>query len=199
MAASATFEEAAAATANNFKNKFSEIIQEGPYSCHQVFNADETTLFWKTMPMQDRLSLLFCANTSGDLKVKPMLVYKHENPRSFRENHVIKSELPVMWKSNTRAWVTRPLFMDWMHNVFAPTVRNYLEEKGLPIKCLLILDNGPAHPPSLLVEELQGDLEFIKVKFLPPNTSPLLQPMDQQVIASFKKLYTLLYLLGVLM
>ena len=81
--------------------------------------------------------------------------------------------------------------MDWMHDVFAPTVRNYLEEKGLPVKCLLILDNGPAHPPSLLMDELQGDLEFIKVKFLPPNTSPLLQPMDQQVIASFKKHYVL--------
>ena len=120
-----------------------------------------------------------------------MVVYKHENPRCFRENHVIKSELPVLWKSNTRAWVTRSLFMDWLHNVFAPTVRNYLQEKGLPIKCLLILDNGPAHPTSLLLEGLQGDLDFIKVIFLPPNTSQLLQPMDQQLIASFKKNYVM--------
>ncbi|XP_069956616.1 tigger transposable element-derived protein 1-like [Cherax quadricarinatus] len=33
-------------------------------------------------------------------------------------------------------------------------------------------------------------MSFIKVKFLPPNTTPLLQPMDQQVISNFKKLYT---------
>ena len=124
MAESASFEEGATAAAENFKSTLTDILQEGQYTCHQVFNADETTLFWKTMPMRDRISLLFCANTCGDLKVKPMVVYKHENPRCFRENHVIKSELPVMWKSNTRAWITRSLFMDWLQNVFAPTVRN---------------------------------------------------------------------------
>lgn len=192
--------------AEAYKESFLKMVEEEGYVPHQVFNADETGLFWKKMPnrtfitqeeksvpghkpMKDRLTLLMCANASGDCKIKPMLVYHSENPRAFKKNQVVKSKLPVMWKSNTKAWVTRLLFMDWMHDVFAPSVRKYLEEKGLPVKCLLLLDNAPAHPPSL-EEELQGDLEFIKVKFLPPNTTPLLQPMDQQVIASFKKLYT---------
>lgn len=192
--------------AEAYKESFLKMVEEEGYVSHQVFNADETGLFWKKMPnrtfitqeeksipghkpMKDRLTLLLCANASGDCKLKPMLVYHSENPRAFKKNQVVKSKLPVMWKSNTKAWVTRLLFMDWMHDVFAPSVRKYLEERGLPVKCLLLLDNAPAHPPSL-EEELQGDLEFIKVKFLPPNTTPLLQPMDQQVIASFKKLYT---------
>ncbi|XP_069936056.1 tigger transposable element-derived protein 1-like [Cherax quadricarinatus] len=51
------------------------------------------------------------------------------------------------------------------------------------------MDNAPAHPPNLL-DLLSRDFSFIKVKFLPPNTTPLLQPMDQQVISNFKKLYT---------
>uniref|UniRef100_T1HWD4 DDE-1 domain-containing protein n=1 Tax=Rhodnius prolixus TaxID=13249 RepID=T1HWD4_RHOPR len=45
---------------------------------------------------------------------------------------------------------------------------------------LLVLDNAPAHPPRL-----QNDLDefqFIKIQYLPPNTTPLLQPMDQQLI-----------------
>jgi hypothetical protein len=29
-------------------------------------------------PMKDRLTLLFCANASGDLKIKPLLVYHSE-------------------------------------------------------------------------------------------------------------------------
>ena len=50
------------------------------------------------------------------------------------------------------------------------------------------MDNAPAHTPSL-VEEIDED--FIRLKFLPPpHTTPLLQPMDQQVISNFKKLYT---------
>nr|XP_053650862.1 tigger transposable element-derived protein 1-like [Cherax quadricarinatus] len=42
----------------------------------------------------------------------------------------------------------------------------------------------------LVILQTCGDMSFIKVKFLPPNTTPLLQPMDQQVISNFKKLYT---------
>ncbi|GCC25082.1 hypothetical protein chiPu_0003487 [Chiloscyllium punctatum] len=51
------------------------------------------------------------------------------------------------------------------------------------------MDNAPAHPPNLK-EDLDIEYNFIKVKFLPLNTTPLIQPTDQQVIASSKKLYT---------
>ncbi|XP_064089091.1 tigger transposable element-derived protein 1-like [Macrobrachium nipponense] len=116
-------------------------------------------------PMKDRLTLLFCANASGDYKVKPLLVYHSENPRAFKKNNVQKKLLHVMWRSNTKAWVTRILFVEWMNEVFGP------------------------HPPSV-EEDLLDKFKFIKVKFLPANTTPILQPMDQQVIANFKKLYT---------
>ena len=51
------------------------------------------------------------------------------------------------------------------------------------------MDIAPAHPPGL-EDDLMKEFDFIKIKFLPPNTTLLLQPMDQQVIANFKKLYT---------
>jgi len=51
------------------------------------------------------------------------------------------------------------------------------------------MDNASAHPPGL-ADELMEELDFITVKFLPPNTTPLTQPIDQQVISNFKKLYT---------
>ncbi|UYV66437.1 hypothetical protein LAZ67_4001663 [Cordylochernes scorpioides] len=50
------------------------------------------------------------------------------------------------------------------------------------------MDNAPAHPPSLK-DQLLDEFKFIEVRFLPPNTTPLLQPMDQQVISNFKKIY----------
>jgi hypothetical protein len=58
-------------------------------------------------------------------------------------------------------------------------------ESNLSFKCLLLLDNAPGHPQSV------GD-QFPEVKevFLPPNTTSLLQPMDQRVIATFKHYYT---------
>ena len=53
--------------------------------------------------MKDRLTLLMCGNASGDLKVKPLLVYHSDNPRVFKRNNVMKCELPVMWMANTKA------------------------------------------------------------------------------------------------
>ncbi|UYV66257.1 PARVA [Cordylochernes scorpioides] len=50
------------------------------------------------------------------------------------------------------------------------------------------MDNAPAHPQSLK-DHLLDEFKFIEVRFLPPNTTPLLQPMDQQVISNFKKIY----------
>ena len=186
--------------------EFAAYVDSEGFIPQQIFNCDETGLFWKKMPrrtyitqeekglpghkpMKDRFTLLLCANASGDCKIKPLLVYHSENPRVFKRNNVHKAKLPVMWRSNTKAWVTRILFVEWLTEVFAPAVKRYLEENNLPLKCLLVMDNAPAHPPGL-EDDLDITYDFINVKFLPPNTTPLLQPMDQQVISNFKKLYT---------
>lgn len=51
----------------------------------------------------------------------------------------------------------------------------------MSLKILLILSNTPSHP--LTAAELSSN---IKGLFLPPNTTSLLQPLDQGVIAAFK-------------
>ncbi|XP_069188784.1 tigger transposable element-derived protein 1-like [Procambarus clarkii] len=193
------------AAAEKFVPEFQEFVAEKEFLPQQVFNCDETGLFWKKMtkrtyitqeeqslpghkPMKDRLTLILCANASGDCKVKPLLVYHSENPRVFKACKVYKARLNVMWRSNKKSWVTRIFFTEWINDVFGPSVRKYLEEKQLPLKALLVLDNAPAHPPQMR-DELYPENQFITIKFLPPNTTPLLQPMDQKVIANFKKLY----------
>ncbi|CAF2145209.1 unnamed protein product [Rotaria magnacalcarata] len=47
---------------------------------------------------------------------------------------------------------------------------------------LLFLDNAPVHPPDVQIEN-------IKLKFFPPNTTAKIQPMDQGVIRAFKVNY----------
>ncbi|PNF21961.1 hypothetical protein B7P43_G01794 [Cryptotermes secundus] len=102
---------------------------------------------------------------------------------------VLKSRLNVMWRSNNKPWVTRDLFTDWINEVFGPSVKKYLLEMNLPLHVLLLMDNALAHPPDLQ-DDLLEEFKFIKIQFLPPNTTPFLQPMDHQVISNFKKLYT---------
>ncbi|XP_070592841.1 tigger transposable element-derived protein 1-like [Erythrolamprus reginae] len=189
-----------------FDLKSNEPSSSGDPDEFKIFNCDETGLFWKKMPrrtfitaeekslpghkpMKDRLTLALCANASGDCKVKPLLVYHSENPRAFKTHKILKERLHVLWRSNARAWVTRQFFVDWVNLAFGPTVKEYLLANELPLQALLLLDNAPGHPPALQ-DDILEEFQFVKVVFLPPNTTSILQPMDQQVIANFKKLYT---------
>ncbi|CAH2249689.1 tigger transposable element-derived 1-like [Pelobates cultripes] len=47
--------------------------------------------------MKDRLTLLFCANANGDLKIKPLLVYRSENAQAFKKHkkYLVDNNLPL--------------------------------------------------------------------------------------------------------
>ena len=71
------------------------------------------------------------------------------------------------------------IFIDWYDNTFIPEVKRRQNEIGKQGNVLLLLDNAPTHPSAELLERENGKF---KVKFLPPNVTSLLQPMDQSVI-----------------
>ena len=70
----------------------------------------------------------------------------------------------------------------WFHLYFVPKVRKYLDSKGLPSKVLFILDNALIH-----TEPCEFNTE---VFYLPPNTTSLIQLLDQGVMRTFKAHYT---------
>ncbi|XP_019488882.1 PREDICTED: tigger transposable element-derived protein 1-like isoform X2 [Hipposideros armiger] len=175
------------------------ILEEGRYSPHQVFNVDETGLFWKRVPERmllalegvaspgpkapkDHLTLLLGGNAAGDFKLKPLLVYPSENPRALKG--CSKASLPVIWRSNRNDWLTPSIFQEWFTGCFCPAVESYCTSHGLPHRVLLLLDSAPCHPAHL------GSFStHVHVEFLPKNTSALIQPMNQGVIAAFKACY----------
>lgn len=121
--------------------------------------------------MKDRLTLVFAANASGDLKIKPLLAYNSETPRAFKNHNVFKSRLSVMWRSNRKAWVTQPIFKEWILETFAPQVKKYLDDNGLPL--MLMLGNATGQPKDL-DEILEEEFDFIKIQYPPPNTTFIL-------------------------
>ncbi|CAM4670142.1 unnamed protein product [Caretta caretta] len=103
-------------------------------------------------------------------------------PQGFQE--IFQGISPSDMESSPKARVIRNIFEDWFNHYFVPSVRDYCSKNSLAFKALLILDNAPGHPTIL--DDMCPD---VKVVFLPPNTTSLLQPMDQGIFASFKAYY----------
>ncbi|GBM86661.1 Jerky -like [Araneus ventricosus] len=75
------------------------------------------------------------------------------------------------------------LFSEWFHDCLVIELKKNLKILKLK-KAILLTDNALAHPD---VETLKA--ENITCIFLPPNTTAILQPMDQGVIESMKRRY----------
>ncbi|XP_005608612.2 tigger transposable element-derived protein 1 [Equus przewalskii] len=183
--------------AQEFKKHLLSVIEEKGYVEEQVFTADETGLFYKDVgkrtyitqmasqapgfkSFQDYATLLLCANAKGDFKCKPLMVYRAQNPQAVTGKSV--NHMPVHWRWNKKAWMTS----DWFHNCFIPEVECYLQGRNLAFKVLLILDDAPVH----CCEELRNAHPNVEVLFMPPNTTSLIQPLDQGIIKAFKAHYT---------
>lgn len=149
-----------------------------------IFNGDETGLFFKMAPQntlkfkhekcvggkmsKDRVTVFVCANMSGTEKRELLVVGKSRNPRCFKN----LKKLPVKYRASKRAWMTADLFEAEICNWDTE-----LAKKGRRIA--LLLDNCTAHPQLAALTNIQ-------LTFLPPNTTSVLQPMDQGVIRSLK-------------
>ncbi|XP_045106683.1 tigger transposable element-derived protein 1-like [Portunus trituberculatus] len=182
--------------AQKFKPELAKLIAEKGYSAKQVINYDETGLFWKKMSSKtyiskeekhakgfkaakDRVTLLLEGNAEGDLNLKPKLIYHSENPRALKG--LIKDYLPVVWRSNKKAWLTTTIHQDYFSSYLAPKLTEYASANNIANRFLLILDNALSHPKCM-----EDWAENIQVVFLPPNTTSLIQPMDQTIIKTFK-------------
>lgn len=187
--------------AENFCKEFNEFVSRENLLPEQIYNADETGLFWKCLPSKtlaaenersapghkvskERLTLMCCSNATGTHKVKLFVVGKSKKPRSFKGTRAVN--MPVDYSNQKKGWMNKEICHDWFHNKFCPSVRQFLKSKGLPEKAVLLLDNAPSHPDELLLKSENGN---IFVKYLPPNVTALIQPMDQGVIASLKRNY----------
>lgn len=88
--------------------------------CFRTFLFQEEKVAPGFKAAKDRLTLALGCNASGDVKLKPLLVYRSENPRALKG--VLKSSLPVVWRSNRKAWVTGNLFHDYVTSYLSPFI-----------------------------------------------------------------------------
>lgn len=190
-------------SAKSYPMELHKFIEEEGLSEAQIYNADETGLYFRALPTstlatkqdpkrnagfkeeKQRLTALLCSNWSGEHKLKPLVIGKFRSPRCL--HHINKDLLLCLYRHSKNAWMTAEIFSEWFHKTFVTAVRQHLRSQKLEEKAVLLLDNCPAHPPAASLRSKDGK---IFVKYLPPNTTSLIQPMDQGIIRAVKIHYS---------
>ena len=122
------------------------------YELKNVFNADETGLFYKLLPNEtlcfknepchggkhnkDRVTVLVGANADGSVK---LVIGKSKRPRCFKNVNL----LPVVYDASKKAWMNSTIFTLWLCQLDSRFAR---QQRSV----LLLIDNCPAHPDDCL-------------------------------------------------
>ena len=129
------------------------------YRPNEVYNADETVLYYRATPDG---SLCYC----------------HEKLSGFKKAMERITVLCCLnltgYRANKKAWMTSQIFTEW----FAAWDSYFTKIRYDPF----LVDNCTAYPHV-------STLKNIQLEFLPPNTTSLIQPMDQGIIKNLKTLY----------
>ena len=119
-----------------FKDRLSKIMEEKFLTLNQVFNCDETGLYWKLMPdktlvlsrekeakgfikPKDRVTLMACANANGSIKLPLVFIHKSARPRFFKQ--IDMRDLPVHYSAQKSSWMGSTIFTKWFHQQFVRT------------------------------------------------------------------------------
>lgn len=81
--------------------------------------------------------------------------------------------------------MTTTIMTDWLQKHCILDAQWKCKQLGLPFKMLLIMDNAPSHP-HYMQDVIRKNCNIV---FLPPRTTSLVQPLDQELIATVTQIY----------
>jgi len=161
----------------------------GHYNEDDIYNVDETGLFWRMPPSQSlssgnrpgikrdktRISIVCCVNASGTDRLPIWVIGKARTPRALRNINI--PAIGAEWRWNQKAWMSQIIMREWL-------LAFYRHIGQRPV--LLTMDNFAAHLAGL---ELAPPPPNIRICWLPKNSTSQYQPLDQGIIQNLKTYY----------
>ncbi|KAK2579997.1 hypothetical protein KPH14_010762 [Odynerus spinipes] len=139
--------------AERYPTELKALLHEGGYNPKQVFNVDETGLFWKCLPKRILISKTEKYAPGFKASKDRLTLLLGENPRAMKGYS--KNLLPVYWRANKKSWMTTSLFQNWVLTCAIPEIKAYCNKENLNFKALVLVDNAPGHP--VYVDEFETD------------------------------------------
>ena len=160
-----------------------------------VYNMDESGLFWQQNPSigllsqlvsgtkikKERLSLVFACNATGIDRLPLWVIGKARTPRALQRVNL--RSLNIIWRFNKTAWMKTNIMIEWL--------RAFYIHVGRERNILLLMDNLKAHAAAVTAMPPPTN---VRIEYLPANATSVYQPLDQGIIRSFKSHYKKLWL-----
>lgn len=159
------------------------------YNEEDIYNPDETGIHYRALPdgslqtkqeatsgskkSKDQVTAFVVCNMTGSDKRPLLIIGKSQQPRCLWG----KKSLPVIYDSNSNAWMTGDTLRTWL-----AAVNKDMQLQNRHV--LLLVDKCSAHP-----QDAAKKLTNVHLSFLPPNTTSVIQPCDQGIIRNLKVLY----------
>ena len=161
------------------------------YSPNDIYNGDETALFYKSLPhrtycfdgdkpagsakRKDRLTLLIITNMDGSDHRKLSVIGKSKTPCCLQKKYKMQvKDMAVDWYASKNAWMTGEI-----HHQIMSKLNNEMRLSNRHI--LYVCDNASSHQVR--------EYSHIKFLMLLPNATSIMQPLDQGIILSAKRRY----------
>ena len=123
-------QDKAASTPIEKLSEYRKELQENlkNYDLNDIYNCDKTALFWQLEPSKtlahgeilgtkqskERISIMLACNAMSD-KLKLLVIHKHANSHAFKG--IDKTNLPVYYYWNKKAWMQTSIFQNWIKKV----------------------------------------------------------------------------------
>ena len=161
-----------------------------------IYIMDETALLWKLSPdkvVTDRspatvksekamISVGLACNITGTHKLEPWFIGKAQTPRCFSRSAIHVDNLPIVWQSNGKAWMSCVVFTDYL---------SWFDSQLAGRNVCLLIDDFSAHTIGIQFippKHLDG-LQNTRIHILPTTYIPISHPMDRGIIRSWKAHY----------
>ena len=161
----------------------------GEYEEQDVYNMDETGLFWRQSPSaglstgprasvqvnKSRITLALCCNADGSDRLPILFIGRSKWPRPLQR--VNFTALGAQWRGNAKASMTGPLMQEWLQSFYSHVGQR---------KVLLLMDNFSSHVKGV---EDSPPPSNVRIQWLPANSTSKFQPLHQGIIYHTKTYY----------